>query len=240
MYAGAVTLDLGTLPLRALSLALIVGMSSGVAAAQPCDPDEAEVRTGEIRAHLDHEARRARRWNLGWGIGFATLSLAQGSLIAAEWTPLGDYDDDAAANLYVGTAKSTIASLAHLIVPLKIVRAGAATGDACADLAAAERALRKSGSNEKQSFWLNHLGAIALNGGGLLVLGIGFDTWKEGVISVAMGYPMGLLHAYTQPRRSWHAVRNGRLLRPAAPTVAWQLGAVHTEHYTGLVLGGTF
>lgn len=220
-----------------LSLAVIVG-TAGVAAAQPCDPVEAEVRTAEIRAHLAHEGKRSRRWNIAWGVTFATLSVAQAGLVVAEYNPTGDYDDKAQANYVVGASKSAIASLAHVVLPLKIVRAGAATGDACADLAAAERALRKSGENEKRSFWLNHLGAIALNGGGLLILGLGFDAWKEGAISAAMGYPIGLLHAYTQPRRSWHAVRNGRLLRPASPTVSWQLGAVHTEHYTGLVLGG--
>ncbi|HEY7611082.1 MAG TPA: hypothetical protein VIF14_17780, partial [Alphaproteobacteria bacterium] len=47
-------------------------------------------------------------------------------------------------------------------------------------LAAAERALRETAANQRKAFILNHVGNIVLSGGGLLILGLGFDTWKEG------------------------------------------------------------
>ncbi len=220
---------------KVLSAVIVVACAVAAASsagAAPCDEAEATARTAEIRGLLERESRRTRRWNLGWGIGFGVLAVGQLGLTAADYTPIGDYDEDKEHGLYVAATKAAIASLAHVVLPLKMAWPGPATGDPCVDRDAAERALQRSGDNEKRSFYLNHLGAIAMNVGGLLVLGLGFDTWKEGWLSVALGYPVGLLHAYTQPRRVWHVARR------VPPDVA--ITVLRNEHTWGLAIGGAF
>ena len=113
------------------------------------------------------------------------------------------------------------------------------TGDACADLADATRALRESAHNEKEGFYLNHIGGLALPVGGALLLGFYFDSWEEAAISFGLGYPVSLATTYTQPRRSWRAVRSGELT-VAAPAASWRLTPVHGRVYSGLVISGEF
>jgi len=214
-----------------LVMALVMAPSSRAAAgAEPCDPGEAEARTARIQAHLDREKRRARRWDNAWLITFASLAAAQGALVAFEWTPLGEYDDTAEAGLQVGAIKAGVGALAHLVLRLKVVRPRR-TGDPCTDLAEAERALRATAKNEKRTFFLQHLGSLAVNVAGLVYLGTVQDSWGEGAKSMA-GYPVGVLAVYTQPRGSWKASRRGDF--------SAQLGIVHRPDYAGLVLAGTF
>jgi hypothetical protein len=54
--------------------------------------------------------------------------------------------------------------------------------------AAAERAAR----TERRAFWLSHLGGLAVNFGGTLVIAER-TSWKTGLWSFALGYPVGLL-----------------------------------------------
>jgi hypothetical protein len=213
-----------------IPLAVVVTLSTRPAAAQPCDPAEAEARTARIQQHLDREKRRGKKWDNIWLATFATLAAAQGVAIATE-TTIGDYDEAAEAGLIVGTVKSTIGALAHVILRLKVVRPKK-TGDPCTDLEEAERALRKSAKNEKRSFYLNHLGSFALNVGGLLWLGLQEDEWGEGAKSIALGYPISLIAVYTQPRGALKAHRRG--------TFEATVGVTRRADFTGLVLAGTF
>lgn len=173
------------------------------AAALPCDAELAAAEVARIRAHLDREATRARRWNLGWTIAFGVLAAGQVGLRAAEWVPLDDYTEAAGHGLELGAIKATIAMGSRIVLPLKVVRAPD-TGDPCADLEGARRAVRATARNEKRSFWLNHLGGLALNLTGVVLLGTYYDSWREGAKSFVLGYPVGLLSSYTQPRGSWH------------------------------------
>jgi hypothetical protein len=217
----------------ALGILAIMLLATRQASAQ-CDAATAEARTVEIEAVLARDARNARRWDLGWAATFGVLAGAQLGMAVAEWAPLQDFDDKVEASLYVGAIKSGIGSVSHLVLPLRVARPGPRSGDACADLAAAERALQESAKKERETFYLNHLGSLALNVGGLLYLGLHDDAWKEGVMSFALGYPVGLLSTYTQPRRAWHLGRR-------APTIAaWNLGAVRRSGYTGLQLSLSF
>ena len=158
----------------------------------------AHAACDQLRAHLDREARRARRWDLAWALTFGTFAVAQGGMLAAEWVPGEEWSDDAAAGLKVGIAKSSIGALSHVVLRLKVERPST---DDCATLA---RAVRVTARNEKRAFWLDHVGSLLLNVGGLLYLGLVEDTWSEGWKSFALGYPIGLISTYTQPRASWH------------------------------------
>ena len=94
------------------------------------------------------------------------------------------------------------------------------------------RALAKTAANEKRSFFLNHLGSLALNVAGLLYLGLQEDEWGEGAKSIAIGYPIGMLAVYTQPRATWKARRRG--------TFEATVGVARRRDFTGLVLTGSF
>jgi len=177
-----------------------------------------------VRAHLDREAHRAHTWDVAWGLGFGAAAIGYGAMAETRWEFGIDLDDKRVAGLWVGAAKAGIASLSHLILPVRIARAPAATGDPCKDLAAANDALEESARHERTTFWLSIAGAIALNGGGLLWLGLHDDAWKEGVISAAIGVPVSALHTWTLPRGA----------------TTWQIDAVATPAFTGLSISGTF
>jgi hypothetical protein len=225
--------------LRLLAIAALIAVSAPTVAAAPCEPAEAAARSTAIRRHLDEQAGRARLWDWGWGVGFAVVAAGQGGLIAAEWHPLEDYDDDTQAALTVGAVQSVLSAVPHAVMPLDIVRPAAPTGDACADVAAAERALRETAGHQRTAFYLNHAGGVAFAVGGLLVLGLGYDTWEEGWKSAAISLPIGLALTYTQPRGSWKAVRRGRFEAPG-PVTSLRLAPARGPGFTGLALSGSF
>lgn len=135
-----------------------------------------------------HDEAVAKRWNLDWGLAFtgATIIQAAGAL-----TPVNDRERDV---LLVGAAKSGLGALSHAILPLVIPD----TGNCAADL-------REAAKREKATFWLSHIGSIGVNLAGALVLWK-LHSFSDAAVSVAIGYPVGLLHAYTSPRRAWHVM----------------------------------
>ena len=100
-------------------------------------------------------------------------------------------------------------------------------------------ALRETAGNQRTGFYLNHAGGVVFAVGGLLVLGLGYDTWEGGLKSAAVSIPIGLVLTYTQPRGSWKAVRSGRFAPPST-AASLRLAPVHAPGFTGLALGGAF
>jgi len=211
-----------------LVLGLLVAALPSTAAAE-CGP-EAALRDSRLRAHLTRESRRARRWNIGWGVFFGVAAVAQLGFAMADYTPVGS-GEAAHVALYVNGGKAALGALARVVLPLSIARALALTGDSCVDLAVSERALAAAARREKRSFWMLHAGSILVTVGGLLYLGMVEDSWKQGGLSVAVGYPVSLLSIYTHPRASWALARN------APPIVVTPL--VGTD-VTGLAFALTF
>jgi hypothetical protein len=215
----------------AVALGLLATSTATVAAACPADADD---RAQALRARLDQERARAARWRLGWGIGFGVVSIGQGALVIAEVSPLGDYDEAAEAALVAGTAKSIIGLAARLISPVEVPHPRV-TGDPCTDLAAAEEALARAARSEKQSFWLNHLGGLALQLGATLYIGLtADDAWDDAAISFAIGYTVGVTSTYTQPRAAWHEHRR------AAADRTWHVAPLVSPHARGLAVVGSF
>jgi len=119
------------------SVVLLLLALAGSAAAQPpaasCDPAAAAA----ARAIVDRDIGRARTWNIAWAIVYGAAAGLQFGMVAAEWTPLGEYDAEARAGALVGGVKASIGLASKFVLPLRLVPAPAPTGDACADLAAA-------------------------------------------------------------------------------------------------------
>jgi hypothetical protein len=165
------------------------------ASAAPCEADATAIRT-----HLADEHARAHRWDLGWGIGLGTVAAGELALGLS-----GKFDRDQHESFYVGAAISAVGAAGHFVLPLE-VEVPAPVADACTDLAALRAAMKTTAHHERQAFWINHLGTLALNGAGAIVLGER-TTWTNAAKSFVLGYAVGLVIVYTQPRGTWHATR---------------------------------
>ncbi len=209
--------------------------STNLSSASECPADAAD-RAAQIRARLDVERGKASRWRWGWAAGFGALSGAQFALAMTETAPFGEFDEPLEASLYAGAAKSGVGMLARIVKPVKVPRPSQ-SGDACADLASAERALAITARSEKISFWLNHVGGLSLQIGGSLYIGLSTeDAWTDAAISFALGLTVGTISTYTQPRTIWKQER----ARARAAAVTWQLTPMVAPRTQGLALTGTF
>ena len=200
-----------------------------LALAQPALAEDCVAEASELRAHLESESRRAKRWNVVWGLLFGAAVVGQLGFAIAEVDPLGrEFTQDTKETLYVGAAKATLAVGSKVILPLRIP-VPAADPDACSDVRALRIALARAGQREKRSFWLTHLGGTAVNLAGATILTVR-RSLKVGAISFAISYPVGPASAYTQPRRSWKLWRERR--------ATWLVGATADADGARLWLGG--
>jgi hypothetical protein len=187
------------------------------AAAEPCGDASA------LRADLQQESVHADRWNLAWRIGFTAGAVGQFAAAAS-----GTLGHDNTQALWIGGVKSSLGAIVRWILPLRI-EVPPATGDACADRTALRAAAERAARVERRTFWLSHLGGLAVNLGGTLAVAER-TSWKTGLLSLAIGYPVGLLSTYTMPRASW-----GRIREPA-----WTANVVAGRDQWSLVVGGSF
>ncbi len=165
-----------------------------------CEAAAAEAQ--QIQGLLERESRRARTWNLGWGLGYGGLAVGQVAAVLA--VPV---DPKTQASLYVGAAQSALGSLGLAVAPLQVAPTQAPTGDGCADREAARAALAVTAQNERRTFFANHLGGLVVGLAGAVILAIPYEARAEGIESFALGYPVSLVSIYTQPRAAWHAER---------------------------------
>ena len=201
-----------------------------LATATYADAATCEQDAVALRAHLEREAHRARVWNTTWAVAFGAAVVGQLALAVTETDPFGTFDDDDREILYVGSIKATLGVGSRVVRPLR-ARVPAASGDACADVVALRAAVADAGRREQQSFFLTHLGGIAVNlaGAGVLWYRRGFGV---GALSFALSLPIAPIAAYTQPRDSWHLWREQR--------ASWQLGVVPREGGGAMLwLGGS-
>ena len=198
----------------AAMLAALLG-ASPAHAAPDCAAD-----ADRLRAHLVQADRATFRWNTVWAVLFGTAAVGQVVLAVAEVKPFGTFDAATRDTYYVGAGKATLALGTRLFTPLR-VSVPAASEDRCAELVALRASLKKIAKKERQGFWLGHTGGLLLN-----IAASGFlwhrHSFKDGAISFAMSYPVGLAHTYTMPRKSWHLYR--------AEEASWSVAlAIHPE-----------
>jgi hypothetical protein len=186
------------------------------AAQDACDLREAE----ELRAHLTHAERRASQWNFAWRLTFTAASV--GSFAVAVADPFPELRD----GLYVSGGKAAIGALARWIMPLRI-DVPEANADPCADVQALRGAVADAAKQERQNFYLGHVGGILVNLGGAAII------WRratlgQALLSIAIGYPVGLLSNYTMPRSSWRLHRER----------SWTVGAMPQQGGWLVTFGG--
>lgn len=179
-----------SMKVSALVLASVIALTSGARA----DDRVGGERCAAVRDRLALEHARAQKWRYGWAIGFGLAAIAQG--VGAPFV-----SDRAQRDvLYTGAVKAGIGTLARLVLP---VRVPDATADEPCDQVM--RDLAEGGRSERNGFWLNHVGGFLVNLGGAVALAH-YTNWRTGLVSFAIGYPVGLASTYTMPRWAWHPI----------------------------------
>ena len=183
-----------------------------------------------LRAHLVEVEPAVFRWNTAWTVALGTAAVVQFTLAATRTNPFGTFNDDFKESMYVGGTKSAIGMLSRIVTPLR-VHVPDANVDRCADLTALRASVKKLANQERQNFWLTHLGGFAMNAAGGLLLWHR-RSFRVGAVSFATSLPVAWLIAYTLPRKTWH------LYRSESPTWTVTVGA-GDDHGT-IGIAGTF
>jgi|GEM_PF-3571933 len=165
---------------------------------EPLAAAAVEKRLAFIQGVLEAEQRKARIWNWGWGIGLTAS--AAGQLTVASLAN----DANVQRRFALGGVRPLAAAAFQVIRPLRI-RLPAAAGDRCADLAAAESALRDAAAAERAqlAWFVPRLGAIALN----VAAGVALWAWGQevdAVVGTSVGLVLSEIRFQTAP---WGAVR---------------------------------
>ena len=180
--------------------AVLVGLVALLAASDAraqatCDAAE----LAELRAHLAAQSDKADTWNLAWQISFT--GAAVGTLAVGLWNPFPSLQ----TGLYASSGKATVGALARWILPLRI-HVPAGTGDPCTDLAALRTEIRRIARKQRSLFWMGHVGGILVNLSGAAYVWYE-DSLGKALLSIAVGYPVGVLSNYTMPRGTWKLYR---------------------------------
>ena len=80
--------------------------------------------------------------------------------------------------------------------------------------------------------WLGHTLNVLVNGGGMLIVGIGYDRWLTGALGAAAGIAIGEVQIFTRPSASLKGQAEYHRTWTVAPTVG--------ADSAGVVLIGTF
>jgi hypothetical protein len=202
-------------------------------AAPPLAPCVAEAT--ELRSHLDGQAGKANTWNWAWRGIFTGAAVASGVLGAID--PIPDWN--LKYGLYGSAGKAAVGALARWVLPLRI-HVPEASGDACTDVAALRKEIKRVAKKQKGLFWMGHIGGILVNLGGAAYIYY-YDGLGKAGLSVAIGYPVGALSNYTMPRGSWKLYRERESAWSQAASSA-TVTVTPTSDRTGWTLGlsGTF
>ncbi|HEY2902791.1 MAG TPA: hypothetical protein VGL59_19575 [Polyangia bacterium] len=230
--------DAGTIFFAASFAALVVvqPIAPAIAHAQPCA--NAEDRLAVVRQRLRADAKDARVWAWGWGLGFTALAVGQAGLAVTR------SDRGQRADLYVGAGKSVLGLVPILFVPVPAVRdadvfdghltaAATAPDQRCALLAEGDGLLARSADDEAfAGGWLAHAANVAVNGGGLLIVGLGYRRWATGAVGALIGTAIGEVQVFTRPTSALRGRRSdqGR----------WALAPLLDRDAVGIRLAGIF
>ena len=160
----------------------ICSLSTTNASAETCD--------SKLRERLEREADRMRLWQWSWAAGFGVAAIGQG--VGAFFV----VDKQRQEVFAVSAIKAGAGSFARLVLAPRIE----ITADTCASI-------RENGRKERNAFWLNHVGGFALNAAGAVWLSYR-TTLGYGLLSFAIGFPVGIASTYTMPRWAWRAARD--------------------------------
>jgi hypothetical protein len=129
--------------------------------------------------------------------------------------------------LWISGAATSVGALVSWLLPLDI-SVPLPSDDRCVERAALETAVARSAAEEREAFWFQHVGSLAVNLGAAAAIAETV-SWQAGARSFAIGYSIALLQTYTMPRTMWRRSRQPSLTVQAFP-----------GHELGVIVGGRF
>ncbi len=204
----------------------------------PLPPRDAEERLAFLEDRIATQQLHAQIWWEGF-ITFYGIGLIVQSAQAIEAETPADR-----ADLIVGVVKAAGGVVRYAVDPMKGIQGfdPVAGESQAARLARGERILRENADNTTPfGPWYAHLINLGINGTGAIIVGAGFDDWKQGLISAGIGFTVGEISLFTQP---WEApgdleeyeARFGKGKKPAARAPKTELRFVQMGAGGGLHL----
>lgn len=223
-------------------MAALVSFALTVDAAADPAPADVDARYEAIVSALERGEGAARLWWTGWTLGFAALTLGEGTVA------LVTHDPGTRADAVVGTSGSALGVGAMLLLSSRaafdyrgrLAGLAASTPEArLARLREAERTLDVAADDEAMGRSLvAHLGGDAVILAGSFVLWAGYHRYASGWLNLIGGTLTAEAQILTRPTAAIEARRAYRAgtLRPRAPPSTWTL----TPTVGGVTLTGTF
>ena len=229
---------------------------AGSARSQTCpvpvgaDPKLAEVDARErvhfLQRELGAQARYATQWQTTW-------FLARSAVLAGEFglaivsPDAGDRTDAVVTGLF-----AIVPPIGTLLFGLRVARDGPrflrldhldTDASRCAYVARGEQFLARDAKNEDENRgWIQHALQIAGSTALFLILGVGFDHWKNAIINGVAGIALGELQILTQPTGligAWERYRAGDL-GATKSKITLHLAPKLSTTSAGLALEATF
>jgi hypothetical protein len=179
--------------------AVVMPIGDPVEELTPAEEADIDKRLAFLEERIATQHLHAKIWWGGW--------LSFYSVGTAVQTARAIMEDDRAqqADFIVSVVKSTGGVIRYLVDPMKGIQGlEDFPGESKeARLARAERILEENAENTTPfGPWYAHIINAAINGAGAVVVGVGFDDWKTGLISAGVGTAVGEISLFTQP---WEA-----------------------------------
>ena len=175
-------------------------------------PASADCAIAEV---LERDARNARLWNAGWGVGLGISAIGYASY--------GLLRAGCPACAYVTAIKATIGSIWSLTIDrVDVVRVERAP--TCDEQVLSALTLT---AEDERIPWFARVQGYLLNVAGLLYLGFAHDEWQAATIGSIMGIVTGEIRLFTRPYGAVRAVRK----RPRV--IDWALIPSWRPEFTG-------
>ncbi len=188
---------------------------------------DAQERLDYLARAFDEEVYDTNLWSWTLGSAYTVGAVTQAAMIPVFPGHSTNVDLSVGA-VSMGAGALLLWGLPlQITLPLRASRRHWNEGDRCAALARAEQTLRSVQKDQAQATGITpHIISIAANIGIALILGVGYDHWKTGLISGIIGIGLGEGNALTQPSNLGDVLaryRSGQLDRTAVapPKLAW-------------------
>lgn len=165
----------------------------------PAEEADIDQRLAFLEDRISTQHLHAKLWWGGW------LSFYGIGTVVQTTRAIMEDDRSVQADLIVSVVKSTGGMIRYLVDPMKGIQGldDFAGETKQARLARAERILEENAENTTPfGPWYAHLVNVLINGAGAVVVGVGFDDWRTGLISAGIGVAVGEVQLFTQP---WEA-----------------------------------
>jgi hypothetical protein len=205
---------------------------------------EARVRLSYLDGSLPRASRNAKRWFWTWTGGFTALAAGQLALI-----PLQEGVEQK-RTLWVNAGSTGLGAIFLAVAPPRAMgmrrrldRQLEGVDDLCQRLTLTEQMMTRAAAVEWfGTSWITHAGNILVNVGAGLILGLGWQQWRDAWLTTAVGILVGEMMIWTQPMdlsRTLQRYRTGVWVDGVGSRVSLRLSPMMVPSGAGVGLVGT-